>query len=65
MNGNLGRCVSLKYLRVLEDVLLLNGRNISFVYDEKYVGVIFNRKMARRLHKERTAAKALGAHIMT
>jgi hypothetical protein len=59
-----GRSISLNYY-VPEDVLLLNGTNIFFVCDEKYLGVYFNRRMARKLHNERTVAKALSGYIRT
>lgn len=41
--------------------LQLNRRNISIV---KYLGVIFDRKMAWRLHIKRTAAKALTTYAI-
>jgi hypothetical protein len=49
--------------RMPEDELQLNGRNIPFVNNAKYLGVIFDRRMTWRLHIESTAAKALGTYI--
>jgi hypothetical protein len=52
-------------LRVPDDVLQLNGRNIPFVNTVRYLDVIFDRRTSRILHIERTAAKALAMHIRT
>jgi hypothetical protein len=52
-------------LRLPEDDFQLNGRNIPFVNSVKYLGVTFDRRMAWRLHIEKTAAKALGTFIRT
>jgi hypothetical protein len=38
-----------------EEELQLNGQNIPFVNNAKYLGVIFDRRMTCRLHIERTA----------
>jgi hypothetical protein len=62
MKGKLRRPISLE---VPEDDLQLNGRNISFVNNVKYLVVIFDRRMTWRLHIERTRAKALGMYIRT
>jgi hypothetical protein len=43
----------------------LNGRNIPFINSVKYHGVIFDRRMTRRLHTENIAANALGTYIRT
>jgi hypothetical protein len=40
-----------------EDELQLNGRNVPFVNNAKYLGVIFDRKMAWRICIETTAAR--------
>jgi ABC-type transporter MlaC component len=65
MKGKPRLSVALKDLRVPEDVLQLNGRNIPFVSNVKYLGVIFDRRMTWRLHIERTAAKALTTYVRT
>jgi hypothetical protein len=52
-------------LRVPEDVLQLNGRDIPFVNNVTYLGVTFDRRMTWRLHVERTAAKALPTYLRT
>jgi hypothetical protein len=54
-----------KRRRMPGDELLLNGRNIPFVNSVKYLGVIFDRRMAWRLHIEKPAAKALDTYIRT
>jgi hypothetical protein len=41
-----------------ESHLTLNGRNIPFVNNAKYLGVIFDRKVTWRLHMETIEAKA-------
>jgi hypothetical protein len=51
--------------RLPEDDLQLNGRNIPFVNNVKYLGVTFDRRMTWRLHVEKIAAKALGTYIRT
>jgi hypothetical protein len=38
--------------------LTLNGRNIPFVNDVKYLGVIFDKRITWRLHKEMIEVKA-------
>jgi hypothetical protein len=43
----------------LEAYLTLNGRNILFVNYVKCLGVIFNKRITRRLYIEMTEAKAL------
>jgi hypothetical protein len=47
------------------DVLQLNGKNILFVKNVKYLGVIFDTRMTWRPYIERTAAKALVTYIKT
>jgi hypothetical protein len=42
-----------------ESILTLNGRNIPFVNSVKYLGVIFDKRIIWRLHKERIEAKAI------
>jgi hypothetical protein len=49
--------------RMPEDDLQLNGRKISFANSVKHFGVIFDRRMTRRLNIEKIAAKALGTYI--
>jgi hypothetical protein len=43
--------------------LTLNGRNISFVHQVKYLGVIFDRRITWRLHIEMIEAKAFRTFI--
>jgi hypothetical protein len=43
----------------VEAYLTLKGRNIPFVKDVKYLGVIFDRKITWRCHTETIATKAL------
>jgi DUF2075 family protein len=52
-------------LRVLDDVLQLKRRDITFVNNVTYLGVTFNRSMTWRHHIERTVAKALGTYVRT
>jgi hypothetical protein len=52
-------------LRVPEDVLQLNGRNIPFVNNAKYLDVTFAKKMSWRHHIERTVAKVMCTYIQT
>jgi hypothetical protein len=46
-------------IRIPDDVLQLNGRDIPFVNNVTYLGVTFGRRMPWRHHTERTVAKAL------
>jgi hypothetical protein len=46
-----------------ETHLTLNGRNIPFVNDIKYLGVIFVKRIIWRLHIEMTEAKAFRTFI--
>jgi hypothetical protein len=46
-----------------ESHLTVNGRNISFVNCEKYLGVFFNKKVTWRLHIDVTGAKAFRTFI--
>jgi hypothetical protein len=41
-----------------ESLLTLNGRNIPFVNNVKYLGVIFDKRITWRLHIEMIEAKA-------
>jgi hypothetical protein len=43
--------------------LALNGRNIPFVNSAKYLGLIFDKKVTWRLHKEIIEAKAFRTFI--
>jgi hypothetical protein len=52
-------------LRVPEDILQLNGRDIPFVNNVTCLGVTFDRRMTWRLNIERTVAKALYTYIRT
>jgi hypothetical protein len=49
--------------RPLEIHLTLNGRNVPFVNSVKYLGVIFDKKVTRRLHTEMIEAKAFRKFI--
>jgi hypothetical protein len=51
--------------RLTQDELKLNGRNIPFVNNAKYLCVIFDRRTTLILHIEKTAAKAIGTYIRT
>jgi hypothetical protein len=52
-------------LRVLEEVLQPNGRDISFVNNVTYLGASFDRRMTWKHHIERTVAKALTTYVRT
>jgi hypothetical protein len=52
-------------LRPPESLLTLNGRNIPFVNNVKYLGVIFDKKITWRPHIEMIEAKAFRAFITT
>jgi hypothetical protein len=41
----------------------LNGRNIPFINNVKFLGVIFNKRITCKLHIEMTEAKAFGTFI--
>jgi hypothetical protein len=41
----------------------MNGRNIPFVNSVKYLGVIFDRRITRALHREIIEAKAFKTFI--
>jgi hypothetical protein len=49
--------------RPLDSLLTLNGRNIPFVNNVKYVGVIFNKRMTWGLHIETIETKAFKTFI--
>jgi hypothetical protein len=48
-----------------ESILTLNGRNIPFVNNKKYLGVIFDKKITWRWHIEMIEAKAFRAVTTT
>jgi hypothetical protein len=52
-------------LRVPDDMLQLNGRDIPFVNKVVYLGVPFDRTMTWKHHIERTVAKALITYVRT
>jgi hypothetical protein len=52
-------------IRPPESLLTLNGWNIPFVNNVKYLGVIFHKKITWKLHIEMIAAKAFRAFITT
>jgi hypothetical protein len=51
--------------RVPDDVLQLNGRDISLVNNVTYLGVTFDRRMTWRHDIERTVAKVLRTYLRT
>jgi hypothetical protein len=59
MKGKLRRFISPEDLRVPDDVLQRNGRDIPYVNNVMYLSVTFDRRMTWRHHLEMTAAKAL------
>jgi hypothetical protein len=48
-----------------QSLLTLNGQNIPFVNNVKYIGIIFDWKIAWRLHIKTTETKAFRAFIRT
>jgi hypothetical protein len=50
-------------IRPTEPLLILNGRNIPFVNSVKYLGVIFDKKITWRPHREMIEAKAFKTFI--
>jgi hypothetical protein len=52
-------------IRLPESLLTLHGWNIPFVNNVKYLGVIFDKKIACRSHIEMVEAKAFRAFITT
>jgi hypothetical protein len=52
-------------IRPPESLLTLNGWNIPFVNNVKFIGVILDRKITWRLHIRTIEAKAFKAFIMT
>jgi hypothetical protein len=50
-------------IRPPDSLLTLNGRDIPFVNSVKYLGVIFDEKITRRLHIETIEAKAFRTFI--
>jgi hypothetical protein len=52
-------------LRVSEEVLQLNGRDIPIVNNVTYLGVIFDRRITWRHYIEETVAKVLRTYIRT
>jgi hypothetical protein len=53
-----GQSLELSQFRPSEPHLTLNGRNIPFVKHVKYISVIFNKRITRRLRTEMVEAKA-------
>jgi hypothetical protein len=49
--------------RVPDNMLQLNGRDIPFVNNVRYLGVISDRRMTWRHHIKRTVAKALRTYV--
>jgi hypothetical protein len=52
-------------IRPPESLLTLNGSNIPFVNNVKYLGIIFDRKITWRLHIKTIETKAFRAFIWT
>jgi hypothetical protein len=52
-------------LGLLRLILSLNGRNIPFVHHVKYLGVIFDKRITRRLQIEMIKSKAFRTFIRT
>jgi hypothetical protein len=52
-------------IRAPESLLTLNGRNIPFVNNVKYLGVIFDERITWRLHIDMIEAKAFRTFIRT
>jgi hypothetical protein len=52
-------------IRPLESHLILNGRNIPFVNNVKYLDVIFDKTITWRFHIKMIEAKAFRAFIRT
>jgi hypothetical protein len=52
-------------IRLPESLLTVNGQNIPFVNNVKYLGVIFYRKITWRLHIKTIETKAFRAFIRT
>jgi hypothetical protein len=52
-------------LRVPDDVLHLNERDIPYVINKTCLGVTFDRRLTWRRHIERTVTKALSAYVGT
>jgi hypothetical protein len=48
--------------RVPEEELELKGRNMFFVFNIRYLHLIFERNMTRKIHIERTVAKAMATY---
>jgi hypothetical protein len=46
-----------------DSLLTLNGQNIPFVKSVKYLGVLFDKRMTRRLHIQMIEAKAFRTFI--
>jgi hypothetical protein len=67
MKGKLRRSIPAEDLRVPEEVLHQNGRDIPIVLvnNVTYLGVTFVRRMTWRHHTERTAVKALCMYVRT
>jgi hypothetical protein len=55
--------ISPERLRPVEACPTLNGRNIPFVNQVKYLGIIFDTKITWRLHTEMIEAKAFRTFI--
>jgi hypothetical protein len=63
MKTRLGQSTSLIEIRPPESLLTLNGWNIPFVNNVKYLDVIFDKKITQRPHIEMIEAKAFRTFI--
>jgi hypothetical protein len=64
MNGDKTRAIYFVHRNRLPDYLItFNGRNIPFVNSVKYLGIIFDKRMAWRLLIETNEAKAFRTFI--
>jgi hypothetical protein len=63
MKRKFRQAISPEDLRVLDEVLQLNRRDIPFINNVTYLGVTFNRRMTWRHHIERTVAKAFCRYV--
>jgi hypothetical protein len=65
MKGKLRRSISLEDLRVPNDVIQLNGRDIAFVNNVTSLCVTLALRMTWIHHIEKTVTKALHTYVMT
>jgi hypothetical protein len=63
INEDRTRAIYFSHQRAPHESLILNGRNIPFVKNVKYLGVIFDKRITWRLHTKRIEAKAFRTFI--